>query len=1146
MPLNFGGLGFGFEVFDDGAKKAVEGIGNAVSSLWDDLKRVSDVGPKFGRTLADGLGKLGQRGGKAFGAISMAMGSMIDKAMSPELDHAYSSMYTGFNKSFSALTAGMNITEKEMANARKKIGSAAFGMGEDMEGAARDWVVFRKQGLDLNKVLGTSGLTGTVKGLIKVTSVYDIQGEQLAQVMGNLVKGFGYTEEAVGGLADKIVASGKVFNMGKDAIQSWPAILESLNAELADFGKTLSPEEIDNMTLSIVQLGGGLKEALGLAPQEALELSRSMFTTIAGERKNIINMFRGMGGEFGDMAKGLMETGGDVNKMFELMSSGDPLKFMDTLRAMSAEAEKQGGQTGIAFQRLSGVMSEALGPDVAFAMKGNWDKAQEAMAKIPDALKGSKGLFKKTADEHWKSSITVGESWDRMMESMKAKLFGLSRKEVGTWKKQMQSGFKDTFQVVSTLAGDDGPLGELTRRMLAVKRVGLTALIPGLSGLAPLLGGITSPAIPMLTAMGSMGLTFGSIGKMALGGGLLFGVFKLLTDGPEKAWEQISSFGDNFSKLFDKLPKKTQEKINKIKEQFNGFLDNLKSGKVFDKIGKFFDKIPFEKIFTKVGEVFVAVAGGLGKLLSKVDWESFAKITFKLIGKAVASVGGIFTALFGGTDGGVDGAQKAGMSDAFLGVAKMLKGIVLGAFKGIWASVFDAKSIGESMKKLASIVTVSLTGLLVFSGKFRKVFTGGFRNMFKSIKGMGKMIGGAGIFMGVMEGMQQVEKRMKSIGDVMADDLIPEFAKTSMAGKEAFKGVMSTIDAALFGLPSMIGKALGLSADGFDEFYFDMVASAEKFFAHVFHGFNSLVDGMGISWDTFKNIVAAGWEFIKASASYVGKSLKSMWVNVVTHLEGTFDTFVTGFQRIFLRMRQGIELGMFKVRDVIARIIESLPPIARTESMSEFASSFKKFKEEVGGEEGLKKLQKKEAKSFEKQAEEREESRATERLAAQKEQTEAAANAVAKAFLIKGAYTAGEMKQRESVRKNMDDLNRDLAGIDEGLAKTKKANEDAKKREAAKTQVEEEVAEVEKESKKGRGRRRRKQGGATEETVKDMVAVVKSQQAEMIKKTEILQSAVEAMKNSPIDLYVTAELDGKKVSKNIRKHEVNGAMGSGV
>lgn len=1173
MARNFDGLGVGFEVEWGPAMTGLNHIYNGVENLWGGVKKLGSAAPAMGKSFMGGIKNLGQKGSQAFGAVSMAMGTMVDKAMSPELDHAYSSMYTGFNKSFAALTAGMNVTQKEMDKARSTIGSAAFGMGEDMDQAATNWVHFEKQGIELDKILGTQGLTNTIKGLIKVTSVYEMQGEQLAQVMSGLIKGFGFTEEQVGSLADKMVASGKVFNMGKEVMQGWPAILESLNTELADFGKTLSPKEIEKMTLSIVQLGGGLKEALGLAPEQAVELARTMFTTIAGERKNIIDMFRGMGGEFGEMAKGLMETGGDVNKMFEMMSSGDPLKFMDTLAAMAKQAKESGGESGIAFQRLNKVMSEALGPDVAFAMKGNWEKASSAMAQVPDALKSSKGLFKGIADEHWKSSITAGESWDRMTQMMKAQLFGLSQGEVNTWKKNMQAGFKDTFKTIEVFAKDEGPLGQLTKRMLAVQRVGLTALLPGLGGMAPLLGGIATSSIPVLTALGSMGLSFGSLGKMALGGGLLWGVFQLLQDGPEKAWEKLESFGDNFKNMFTKLPKETQEKLLKLKDKVYEFFDDFKSGKILRDMKSFFDKVPWDAIFGGIRKGLMSVASGIGTFLGEVDWVSVITNLTSLLGKAITTMGGVLYVLFTGGGKADMGEKKtedyvgASMTNVLGSVLTTVKNVLLGGMKGLWGSIFQTDSIAESAGNLVKLAAGALAGLLVFSKKFRTMFVGGIKKGMKAgkksassgFKGMGatfksgmkglgktmkmgvKALGGIGLFMGLMEGLDQLKQRTQEIGDVMLDEFVPDSQKAAMAGEKAFKGMLSTIDAVLLGLPSMIGQATGMTSDAVTQIYHDMVATVET-------SINAVVTLFSRSWDWIANAATGTWAEI-AHGWDVAK------LGILDGMVWLGKQIATKFQSFGRILFYPFEWLGFKLKGWIAGFVDDVIGNAPTWIKDLIG------KENIKSMEGWVKGTKKEQESFLK---------GRDFSAAYGEQTKTMQKALGGLFDEVTGDLAGERKLSDQTVNNV------VAGLAKEQARNTKAignwlsdsidYSDRAMAAASKTaqasilrdkRLEEgevdTVAETEvpvpEEKKKGRRKRRAKRSVSTP-TAEERVAVNASAAtpawlAPYLKESEvrIAGAVTKAMEKRPMNVNVQVEskLDGKKVGAGLAKHERNKA-----
>jgi len=966
MARNFEGLGIGIEAEDDGSEKKLQGLSDTVNNLWGGLKKASGLAPTLGRKLGRGLGRMGQQGAKTVGLVTTAIGGMIDKAMSPELDTAYSSMFTGFNKSFSAMVAGMKISEKEMKEARKIIGGAAFGMAEDMEGTAKSWAAFRQQNVDLIKVLGADGLSGAVKDLIKVTSVFDMEGEQLAIIAGGLTKGFGFTEEAVGSLADKIVAVGREFNIGREALQAWPAIFESINNEMAAFGKQLSPEEVENLTLSIVQLGGGLQESLGVGAQQSLEIARTLFTTLIGERKNIHQMFVGMGGEFGEVAKNLMETGGDVNKVFEMITKGDPLKFMDMLREMGREAKARGGETGIAFERMAHVMDSALGADVAWAVKGNWDKVSETMANMPGVIAGAKGTLKEVADAHWKSTITAGEAWDRMMQTMKAQLFRLSNKEIRAWQKNMKRGFKTTFGVISDFAKDKGPLGELTRRLLAVQRVGLSALIPGLSSLAPLLGGIATSALPVLTALGAMGMRFSDLGKFAIAGGGLWLVFKLLTDGPDKVIEQFSNMKEKIKEVFEKRfidNKKFKKNFPDTHAWLKSTYEDIQTKGLIQVIKDKFKEIKWGELWGTVWGTSEQVLRSIGKFLADVDWAGIVKTAFTYIGRGISALGGaIWGSIFGeeAEQGAVGSIQRL-LEDAFRGAIDIVKKTVKGAITGLWESVFDPESISGTLKNVVKLVTGTFATLLVLSKSFRakmmgiagsgisRVMTppmGGAGAFFGGVPlsglgvgaagkgmlgagkaGLGKALGGAkavgkmmapiGALMGAMEAANQVSIRAQTISEISTSKILSDQEKMALKSEEAFKGVTSTIDSMFMGLPSLIGRMLGISSDDLSDFYQHTVATVEAQISTIVGFFGFLKDA---AWDSFK------WVGSKLTQLWVwiGEKVNSGLGYVVGKIYDFGEMVHKGMSKLASWIMYPFEWLGFKLKGWIAEVIEGM------------------------------------------------------------------------------------------------------------------------------------------------------------------------------------------------------------------------------
>ena len=780
MARNFGGLGLAFEVEDDGAVKKTEDFSSSIESLWTNVQKAGSAAMSAGRTIGTGLGKIGRVGTRGVGGVTSAIGSMIQSAMDPQLSTAYESMYAGFNKTFSAMTSGMNIAAQESKKMRKIIGSAAFALNEDMESTAKTWLVFRQQNVDLTKVMGARGIKGAIKDLIKVVSVYGVEGEQLGIVMTGLVKGFNMTEENVGALADKMFITGKHFNIGREAIQAWPAIFESLNQELADFGRRASPKDIEQLSTSIVGLGGALLQSLGGSAQASLEVARNVFTTVMAERKGIKEMAQGMKGDIGEFTLSLGEAAGDVGTMFQMIQA-DPLKFMTMLRELAKKAETEGGTMGVTFQRLSTVINRALGPNVTFAMKGNWDKVEESIAQVPALMDSpeTKGAFARFAKNAHKTGLTTQERWDRMVESMRMKLFKLSGQNINTWMNQMQAGFKKTIDTLGGLAGDKGVIGDITRRILAVQKVGLSALIPGLESAAPLFSSLATSMLPVMTAMGSMGLSFGGLGKMLLPGGIFFAGLQVLKYGPEKAIERALGF------------------IKKLDKHFGGALTRMKDNAI--KWISSLQKVDWAKAFGKLIGTGKVLAGYIGPVLRKairaVDWKTLGKQALLLMKETFVGLTGmvseVFTSMFAGNEKvisrGFEQLQepiKAGFSTALF---KAGWWVIDNAYEMLskvgeqfWGYVFSSESIGEAMDKVVEVATLGFAGLFfVFKG-FRTRVLASTKMMFTEMRvaystGMGTLRGVARV--GAI-GIKSAFSILKTVPYLFAFEAVISFYQT--------------------------------------------------------------------------------------------------------------------------------------------------------------------------------------------------------------------------------------------------------------------------------------------------------------------------------------------------------------------------------
>lgn len=978
MALNFAGMGFEFGATDTGAEKIATGVTKSIGSLWGSLQKIGPAVGTAGRKMNAGFGRIKGIGSRAFGGIALAATAAIEQATSPTLTSAYTSTFTEFGKSFSRMTAGMGMTNKEAKKMQRIVGGAAFGMGEDMDGAAKSVLAFEQQNVNLTKVLGSKGLKGAVRDLIKVTSVYEVEGEQLSDIAGGLIKGFGFTEERVGALADKMVYVGTKFKMGRQAIQAWPAIFESLNQELADFGRHAKPEDIENLTTSIVALGGGLNKSLGVGAAASLEIARNVFTTIMGERKNIHKMFIGMGDGLGPFAQQLHETGGDVGEMFELIKA-DPLHFMTMLRKMGKRAEASGGTMGVAFQRLSASVNQSLGPNVTYAMKGGWDKVQESMAKVPEYLNSpeAKGAFVKTARAHWKTSLTVQDKWERALENLKDRLLKFSGEERKKWTDDMIKGFGKTGDAIGKLSEGDGPVAKLTKKLLLLSQVGPSALFPALGKLSGVLGGMASSMFPAMTALGSMGMSFSSLGSMALAGGSLFALFNILKVGPEEALKSLETFGSDAVKKLIKIGVisegtaaklgdlwktfKTEglaagfkkafkligemEIVGKIKKAFkdawnfiktvdwSGIFSDVWGGiedafsaigdwiaeidfnAIADKIGNAIGSIPWSRILSKAIDIGKDLAGWIGKILSKINWADVGELLMQGAAGLIDIASELIVNLFSPTDEGAEKA-KAGLGTILVnivgGALGIAKDLIVGMGRGFWGWIFDSESIGESLGKITKMVGVAFGALLILSKKFRGAVAKGFKTTFtkvrnefaitqskgqacfrivgRGVKGMArgirtglKAIGGIGLFMGIIEGLQQAKTRAVNIANIMSDDLVSEMDKAGLAGEEAFMGIAETLDTALMGLPSSLGNALGISKQDLIGFYHDMVKNAELAIGDVVKlfegGWLRIREGMafmGRFMTATKSQMAKMWDYFTAPVEERRKIAKEL------------------------------------------------------------------------------------------------------------------------------------------------------------------------------------------------------------------------------------------------------------------------------
>jgi hypothetical protein len=271
---------------------------------------------------------------------------------------------------------------------------------------------------------------------------------------------------------------------------------------------------------------------------------------------------------------------------------------------------------------------------------------------------------------------------------------------------------------------------------------------------------------------------------MAIGGGALFTVFKLLKDGPGGVLSGIEKMGDGIFNVLTKkvFPKKKDiEKNaphNAMRDLMLGMQKDLSGKGLFDTFKKYltdrswFDTVKDYLNIDKYVDRARSMLSALGDFVYDIDWKGVSDKIFTGIEKVVAYIpwgdignsilktaGRILTAvgegIFGLISDGFRGEyEKGSLEDiiirAFDSAVDIVKKTAKGALSGLWDSVFNPDSFDDTAKNILKLATGLFAGLIILSKTFRKkaagVGAGFLKGMFME-RGTGRAVDayGAGL-----------------------------------------------------------------------------------------------------------------------------------------------------------------------------------------------------------------------------------------------------------------------------------------------------------------------------------------------------------------------------------------------------------------
>jgi len=542
------GFGFLFGAKDDGAVRMTEDISGGMGRMVDATERV-------GRESA-GIGRLGNfinalnlrqlsRVGDAMENLASRAGALAGEVSSTSME----SFGAEYAQTFRAATAGMGEYGAEVESVRGEIGSLAFNLGIGADEMLSYATTVARSGMSLDDFgIDMRSVAGSIQANI-------LSGEQLAGVLTGLARGYDLGAEGATRILDTITAVGEQFGVGADAARALPEVMQAVDAAAARFPSI--GENVDVAVESITRLGIAQQRRLGGTFQEGISSAINVFNELAGTRREMEGLFTGLNDQFPELASEIARATGNVSLSFDAIMQ-DPARFAGTIASMFRSMD----QGSPAASRLRAVL-EQMGPEFMFLVQGGEESAQ-ALEAAMGSVEGVEGAFNSMSRSAGGATRTFAESMELVEESFRHRLDRMARRHYPNFERDVLQRQRRAYQMIgdtiASVAGRSGPVGMLTRSMIAFRRGGFTGLVEGLSretrGMgrrfveaageaSPALGAIAQgfvglgerardampfldgagemifdmagQALPTATAMGALGLNFETVGRGARG-----------------------------------------------------------------------------------------------------------------------------------------------------------------------------------------------------------------------------------------------------------------------------------------------------------------------------------------------------------------------------------------------------------------------------------------------------------------------------------------------------------------------------------------------------------------------------------------------------------------------------------------------------
>jgi len=870
----------GFDLQESKTVKRLEAMATSLTKVDLRLDSIKDSGAKAFKFVTDAASL---RGVSRLGQGLNRLGDEVNSTV--RLSSSLDSTFAASAKSGMQLAASARLTGKELRKFEKDT-SVFYSLNVGAEEVQKTWLALNDAGLKVED-LGFKNLGEMTKFL----QVAGMDGEAFVKQMEGLVNGFGFKPKEARQLADEILYIGRSAGVGAKFMSAMPEALASFNEEFRKVNPNVDAKTFMQYNRSMFLLAAAAEEA-GASAEDAISQSRALFTTLSQSKVQFRDLMVGKGGGLPEQFKNELMALGDFN------ISDKPLEFIEILSKNYASFNDEQKQFASAW------LTENMGADLDWLVKGNWDKVSARIKGVSESMGDAAGEANRMA-KFYRDGLTDQDRYNRLNEQLEHSMTGLSRKMgvQGDLLKMQASANKAVISTMRTLVNlhDNGKTevklfglrlrdanGEVTKSgeaaafatkaFLGYKTAGIRgmtiAIVNSLSKhkkfqamlgkdskkIAGIAGEVMALAPQILTMIATLrlaGLGFGGLGPlilpaMVLGGGFLAlekgykgGIKGFLKDA--SAWTQ-----KELPKLIPKVKAGLSAAFSKAEEYVGPVKTLLMTlGKVlFAELSK----IDFNAIAGKAGGIGKSVLG----MIESVDWDA--------VGKSAANG---LTWAFG------KAFEAAEVAAPVLGNAayKFIKAILSSAFDYMASD----KSSGEKFEgigkflggMLAAGIGLKLVGALTGSklikgvgGALLKPFAMvlgvlGKGGLAKSAGRLGKLSKFLGPIFAIGTFLFELPTIISSITDLVSKGTSATNEEILASGKRLAKSFLTILDNLFFGIPGMVGEYLGLTQGTLSNFYTFMVLKFEM-------GMLTIVNSGKNLWLSMKMI----WTFIKMAAVF--------------------------------------------------------------------------------------------------------------------------------------------------------------------------------------------------------------------------------------------------------------------------------------